>query len=99
MSTNPGRLPGIEGLRGIAACSILAYHAWLFSSPAKPGWNLGPITAFVPPLKVYRSQVLADWTLEEFKKSLNTFQQEPILPETAPGKGTPQRPSPSGVPR
>jgi len=51
VSTNPGRLPGIEGLRGIAACSILAYHAWLFSSPAKPGWNLGPITAFVPPLQ------------------------------------------------
>ena len=36
--------------------------------------------AFVPLHKVNRSQVFADWTLEEFKKNLNTFQQEPILP-------------------
>ena len=53
--------------------------------------------AFVPLLKVNRSQVFATWTLEEFKKNLITFQQEPILPETAPVKEPPQLPSPSGV--
>src|SRR6185295_4811472 len=50
--------------------------------------------AFVPLLQANRSQVFADWTLEEFKRNLNTFQPEPILPETAPVKAPPQRPSP-----
>jgi peptidoglycan/LPS O-acetylase OafA/YrhL len=27
------RLHGIEGLRALAACSVLVYHSWLFSSP------------------------------------------------------------------
>jgi peptidoglycan/LPS O-acetylase OafA/YrhL len=27
------RLPGVEGLRALAACSVLVYHAWLFSAP------------------------------------------------------------------
>jgi nucleoid-associated protein YgaU len=53
--------------------------------------------AFVPLLKVNRSQVFATWTLEEFKKNLITFAQEPILPETAPVKEPPQLSSPSGV--
>ena len=48
--------------------------------------------AFVPLHKVNRTQVLADWTLEHFKKNLDIFQQEPILPETAPMKVAPQRP-------
>ena len=53
--------------------------------------------AFVPLLKVNRSQVFSDWTLEQFKKNLNIFQQEPILPETAPVKEAPQRRSSSGA--
>jgi peptidoglycan/LPS O-acetylase OafA/YrhL len=27
------RLPGIEGVRAVAACSILLWHSWLYSSP------------------------------------------------------------------
>src|SRR5438270_10794927 len=27
------RLQGIEGLRALAACSVLVYHSWLFSAP------------------------------------------------------------------
>src|SRR5215467_3547406 len=49
--------------------------------------------AFVPLLKVSRSVVFSDWKLEDFKKSLNTFRQEPILPETSPAKASPPRPS------
>lgn len=51
--------------------------------------------AFVPLHTVNRTQVFADWTLEDFKKCLDTFQQESILPETAPVKTASQRPSPS----
>jgi len=46
-----GRLAGIEGLRAVAALSILFYHCWLFSSDSNAGWNLGPLTVFVPPLQ------------------------------------------------
>jgi peptidoglycan/LPS O-acetylase OafA/YrhL len=28
------RLPGIEGLRAVAACTILVWHSWLYSSPS-----------------------------------------------------------------
>ncbi len=52
--------------------------------------------AFVPLLKINRSQVYADWTLDEFKKNMTTFQQEPILPETPPVKA--ERPLQSGTP-
>lgn len=30
------RLPGIEGLRALAAASILVYHVWLYADPAGP---------------------------------------------------------------
>jgi peptidoglycan/LPS O-acetylase OafA/YrhL len=43
------RLPGIEGLRAIAACSILVYHTWLFSL-AGTHTNLGPLDRFMPDL-------------------------------------------------
>ena len=49
--------------------------------------------AFVPLLKVKRTQVLADWTLKEFKKTLATFQQEPILSGTVPAAAGFQPPS------
>lgn len=45
------RLAEVEGLRAVAATSILVFHCWLFSSPATLGWNLGPFTAFVQPLQ------------------------------------------------
>jgi peptidoglycan/LPS O-acetylase OafA/YrhL len=36
------RLPGIEGLRAIAAGSIVVYHCWRYSSPSGSGLHLGP---------------------------------------------------------
>lgn len=45
------RLAEVEGLRAVAATSILVFHCWLFSSPATLGWNLGPATAFAQPLQ------------------------------------------------
>jgi peptidoglycan/LPS O-acetylase OafA/YrhL len=44
------RLPGIEGLRAIAACSILVYHTWLFAPPGPRSANLGRLNEFVPAL-------------------------------------------------
>jgi peptidoglycan/LPS O-acetylase OafA/YrhL len=41
------RLPGIEGLRAIAACSILVYHTWLFSPPGPRSANLGVLDGFM----------------------------------------------------
>jgi peptidoglycan/LPS O-acetylase OafA/YrhL len=53
--TTPGALPqpsfgsrlrGIEGLRAVAACSVLLFHAWLYSAPdghAAHAWRLTPI--------------------------------------------------------
>jgi peptidoglycan/LPS O-acetylase OafA/YrhL len=35
------RLSGIEGLRAVAACSILAYHTWLYSPPGNAHAGLG----------------------------------------------------------
>jgi peptidoglycan/LPS O-acetylase OafA/YrhL len=49
-STAP-RLVEVEGLRAVAATSILVFHCWLFSSPATLEWNLGPATAFIQPLQ------------------------------------------------
>src|SRR5215470_13855454 len=49
--------------------------------------------AFVPPLRVNRSQVLADWTLDDFKKNLSTFRPEQIL--SVVKETQPSRPSPS----
>jgi peptidoglycan/LPS O-acetylase OafA/YrhL len=43
------RLAGIEGLRALAASSILVYHVWLYS---QPGWRLvdfGPLSRYVLP--------------------------------------------------
>jgi peptidoglycan/LPS O-acetylase OafA/YrhL len=35
------RLSGIEGLRAVAACSILVFHTWLYSPPGNLHANLG----------------------------------------------------------
>ena len=45
------RLREIEGLRAVAAWSIVVFHVWVFSSPADLRWNLGPVTPFVSPLQ------------------------------------------------
>jgi peptidoglycan/LPS O-acetylase OafA/YrhL len=41
----------IEGLRAVAAWSIVVFHVWVFSSPADLGWNLGPVSPFISPLQ------------------------------------------------
>jgi peptidoglycan/LPS O-acetylase OafA/YrhL len=46
-----GRLGALDGLRAVAAGSVLVYHCWLFSSPARFTWNLGPLTPFMQPLQ------------------------------------------------
>jgi peptidoglycan/LPS O-acetylase OafA/YrhL len=43
------RLPGIEGLRALAACSILGYHAWGLTPTH--GKRLGLFDRFVPDLR------------------------------------------------
>src|SRR5262249_3138782 len=50
-TTHAPRLAEVEGLRAIAAVSILVFHCWVFSSPAILDWNLGPATPFVQPLQ------------------------------------------------
>jgi peptidoglycan/LPS O-acetylase OafA/YrhL len=44
------RLPGIEGLRAIAASSILVYHCWFYGSPDGSPPSLGPLTGILPHL-------------------------------------------------
>jgi peptidoglycan/LPS O-acetylase OafA/YrhL len=41
-----GRLPGIEGLRALAAASILVYHCWLYSAPSGRPVDLGLLSRF-----------------------------------------------------
>jgi peptidoglycan/LPS O-acetylase OafA/YrhL len=50
-TTPPTRLWEIEGLRAVAAWSIVIFHVWVFTSPEVLEWNLGPLTVFVPPLQ------------------------------------------------
>ncbi len=38
------RLAGIEGLRAVAAASILVYHVWLYGAPDGAPVDLGPLT-------------------------------------------------------
>jgi peptidoglycan/LPS O-acetylase OafA/YrhL len=38
------RLVGIEGLRAIAATTILVYHVWLYAAPSGHSVHLGPLT-------------------------------------------------------
>jgi peptidoglycan/LPS O-acetylase OafA/YrhL len=44
------RLPGIEGLRGVAAGSVLVYHCWLYGSPDRRSAPLGVLTGVMPHL-------------------------------------------------
>jgi len=43
------RIPGVEGLRALAASSILLFHCWLYSSPDKTHANLGPLSRYLFP--------------------------------------------------
>src|SRR5439155_27326489 len=51
LTSTSSRLWEVEGLRAVAAWSIVVFHVWIFSSPAILDWNLGPLTAFVSPLQ------------------------------------------------
>jgi peptidoglycan/LPS O-acetylase OafA/YrhL len=44
-----GRLQGVEGLRALAATSILVYHCWLYTSPDGNEVELGFLSRFVLP--------------------------------------------------
>jgi peptidoglycan/LPS O-acetylase OafA/YrhL len=44
-------LAELEGLRGVAAWSIVLEHCWLFSSGSNLEWTLGPATVFLLPLQ------------------------------------------------
>jgi peptidoglycan/LPS O-acetylase OafA/YrhL len=47
-----GRLNGIEGLRAVAAVSILVFHCFLFSTSGKASWLVdGPVGALIWPLE------------------------------------------------
>ncbi len=45
------RLPGIEGMRAAAACSILIWHGWLYSSPSGTPVHRSLLSHFVPDLQ------------------------------------------------
>jgi peptidoglycan/LPS O-acetylase OafA/YrhL len=44
------RLQGIEGLRALAACSVLVYHSWLYSAPDGEHFWVWPLSVVVPDL-------------------------------------------------
>ena len=43
------RLPGVMGLRAVAALAIVVYHNWLYSEPRGHRVDLGPLSRFVLP--------------------------------------------------
>jgi len=45
-----GGLPGIEGLRALAACSVLVYHVWRFGAPNGERPDLGVLSSVMPHL-------------------------------------------------
>jgi peptidoglycan/LPS O-acetylase OafA/YrhL len=45
------RLPGIEGVRAVAACSILLWHSWLYSSPSGTPVDRALLSHVVPDLQ------------------------------------------------
>jgi peptidoglycan/LPS O-acetylase OafA/YrhL len=49
-SPAPRRLPGIEGLRALAAASVLVYHVWRFAAPDGRNADLGWLTPVMPHL-------------------------------------------------
>ena len=58
------RLAGVEGLRALAAASILVYHCWLYSAPGGEPVDLGPLSRFG--LRHLPAGVLLFFTLSGF---------------------------------
>ena len=42
------RLVGIEGLRALAACSVLVFHSWLYASPDGGRADVGALSHVLP---------------------------------------------------
>lgn len=51
--TGSSRLPGVDGLRALAATAVLVQHVWRFADPhaSSPDWGLGS-TAVLPHLRI-----------------------------------------------
>jgi peptidoglycan/LPS O-acetylase OafA/YrhL len=43
------RIVGVEGLRALAASSILLFHCWMYSSPGQTRADLGPLSRYIFP--------------------------------------------------
>jgi peptidoglycan/xylan/chitin deacetylase (PgdA/CDA1 family) len=92
------QLPGREGRLEAVAYPFGEWDDRLLESVRRYGYVAGftvrrqPNPAFIPPLRINRSQIYADWTLEDFKKNLATFQpQDLTISKVAPGP--PARPT------
>jgi peptidoglycan/xylan/chitin deacetylase (PgdA/CDA1 family) len=86
------QLPGRDGLLEVVAYPFGEWDDRLLESVRQHGYVAGftvrrqPNPAFIPLLRINRSQVYADWMLEDFKKNLATFQpQDLIVARAAPG--------------
>jgi peptidoglycan/xylan/chitin deacetylase (PgdA/CDA1 family) len=95
-------LPGRAGRLEAVAYPFGEWDDRLLEAVGQHGYVAGftvrrqPNPAFVPPLRINRSQVYADWTLEEFKKNLATFQpQDLTISKLAPGP--PALPTPAST--
>lgn len=44
-----GRLAGIQGVRALAAGSILLFHVWVFAAPDGEAFGLGPVSRYLFP--------------------------------------------------
>jgi peptidoglycan/xylan/chitin deacetylase (PgdA/CDA1 family) len=93
-------LPGRDVRLEAVAYPFGEWDGPLLESLTEHGYAAGftvqrqPNPAFVPPLRINRSQVYADWTLEEFKKNAATFQPEELpIPKVGPAPDARQAPS------
>src|SRR4051794_29749582 len=50
-SGGAGRIDGLDGLRAIAACSILIFHVWSTNAPTQTAAPFGTLTLLLPPLR------------------------------------------------
>ena len=99
------QLPGRDGRLEAVAYPFGEWDDRLLESVKQYGYVAGftvhrqPNPAFIPLLTVNRSQVYADWTLEEFKRNLATFQSQDLIvskpPQGRPAQ-SPARPTTEG---